>query len=123
VAEFDSIAQEINKDSLSMGEININSINVFSEVKKIQSEEISIINRLKDVMNKMVEVQVLLRMKPTDKLQISLDTLELDRKNITQEYINIKNRYLEIDNKFEQEMEKQRNKLINKFQLCSFLKT
>ena len=94
----------------------LNNINVFSEVKKLQSDEIKIVNRLKDVMNKIIEIQIAHKVAPSDKLQKDLES-------ITNEYITIKNEYLMIDDQFEIEMRDQREKCMNRLQLCSFLKS
>jgi hypothetical protein len=101
----------------------LNNINVFSEVKKLQSDEIKIVNRLKDVMNKMVEKHVAYKVTPTDALKQELEELHKKRESITHEYITIKNEYLMIDDQFEIEMREQREKLSTRWQLCSFLKS
>ena len=101
----------------------LNNINVFSEVKKLQSDEIKIVNRLKDVMNKIVEVQVANKMAPSDNLKNELDRLQKERESITREYITIKNEYLMIDDQFEIELREQREKCTNRWQVCSFLKS
>ena len=101
----------------------LNNINVFSEVKKLQSDEIKIVNRLKDVMNKIVEIQIENKVSPSDKLQKDLEELQKQRESITREYITIKNEYLMIDDQFEIEMREQREKCTNRWQLCSFLKS
>ncbi len=39
------------------------------------------------------------------------------------ERLKLLNKYLDIDNQFEKEMEIQRDRMINRWQLCSFLKS
>lgn len=103
----------------------LNSINVFAEVKKIQSAETILINRLKDTLNEHVKIN--LKVHSTDAPDANdiqklaeLDTL---RKVTTDQIIRIKDRYLQIDDQFEEEMEKQRKKLSKQYQLCGWLKT
>lgn len=103
----------------------LNSINVFAEVKKIQSAETILINRLKDTLNEHVKIN--LKVHSTDAPNFNdiqklaeLDTL---RKVTTEQIIRIKDRYLQIDDQFEEEMEKQRKKLSKQYQLCGWLKT
>jgi hypothetical protein len=104
----------------------LNSVNVFAEVKKIQSKETILINKLKDTLNEHVNLQLKIRNNNnvenvTDLQQLIL--LEDKKKVLTDSIINIKNEYLEIDKKFEEEMKTQREKLGKRFQLCSCLKT
>jgi len=101
----------------------LNTINVFSEVKKIQFEEIMLVNQLKDIMNQIMNVQLQLQTKQSIILKDTLHKLEQERQYITEMYITINNKYLDIDNQFEKEMEIQRNRMINRWQLCSFLKS
>jgi len=103
----------------------LHSINVFSEVKKIQTEEIIIVNHLKDIMNQMIEIKVALHTDPTNRaLQRKLALLESNRQDITTDYINIKNEYLSIDKIFETEMESERIRMVeSRWGLCFFLKT
>ena len=101
----------------------LNTINVFSEVKKIQFEEIMLVNQLKDIMNQIMDVHIQMQTKQTIILKDALQKLEQERQCITEMYITINNKYLAIDNQFEEEMQIQRNRMINRWQLCSFLKS
>jgi hypothetical protein len=101
----------------------LNTINVFSEVKKIQFEEIMLVNQLKDIMNQIINVKLQMETKQTIILKDTLQKLEQERQYITEMYITINNKYLDIDNQFEEEMEIQRDRMINRWQLCSFLKS
>jgi hypothetical protein len=92
-------------------------------VKKLQSDEIMIVTRLKDAMNKIVELQIENKVAPSDKLKNELEKLYKERESITREYITIKNEYLAIDDQFEIEMREQREKCTNRWQVCSFLKS
>lgn len=103
----------------------LNNINVFAEVKKIQSAETILINRLKDTLNEHVVINLRIHStatpSPADIEKLSeLDTL---RKVTTERIIRIKEKYLEIDDQFEEEMKKQRKKLSKRYQLCGWLKT
>ena len=103
----------------------LNSINVFAEVKKIQSAETILINRLKDTLNEHVKIN--LKVCSTDAPNFNdiqklaeLDTL---RKVTTEQIIRIKDRYLQIDDQFEEEMKTQRAKFSKRYQFCGWLKT
>jgi hypothetical protein len=104
----------------------LHNVNVFSEVKKIQSEEIMIVNHLKDIMNELVNNKLLLQNDPTnDAIKKKITRLESDRQHRTDAYIMMKDKYLEIDKLFEEEMEEQRNRMLREQygSPCSFLKT
>jgi len=103
----------------------LNTINVFAEVKKIQSAETILINRLKDTLNEHVKIN--LKVCSTDAPNFNdiqklaeLDTL---RKVTTEQIIRIKDRYLQIDDQFEEEMKTQRAKFSKRYQFCGWLKT
>jgi hypothetical protein len=103
----------------------LNNINVFAEVKKIQSAETILINRLKDTLNEHVVINLRIHSTatadPADIQKLAeLDTL---RKVTTERIIRIKEKYLEIDDQFEEEMKKQRKKFSKRYQLCGWLKT
>ena len=103
----------------------LNNINVFAEVKKIQSAETILINRLKDTLNEHVVINLRIHStatpSPADIEKLAeLDTL---RKTTTERIIRIKEKYLEIDDQFEEEMKKQRKKFSKRYQLCGWLKT
>ena len=103
----------------------LNSINVFAEVKKIQSAETILINRLKDTLNEHVVINLRVHSTDTPNFNDIQKLAELDtlRKVTTEQIIRIKDRYLQIDDQFEEEMEKQRKKLSKQYQLCGWLKT
>ena len=104
----------------------LHNTNVFSEVKKIQSEETIIVNHLKDIMNDLIENQKILLHDSNNQIAINnIKQLESDRQYQINKYISIKDKYLEIDNVFEDEMEEQRRHMLaNQYiSICSFLKT
>lgn len=103
---------------------NLLDINVFSEVKKIQTYETQLINELKDVFNDIYYAQLKIEGGvDVEKNKNKLDVLEMKKRYITNEIIGIKDKYLEIDNQFEIEMKKQRERIQNSWQLCGCLKT
>jgi hypothetical protein len=103
----------------------LNNINVFAEVKKIQSAETILINRLKDTLNEHVVINLRIHSTATPTATDIEKLAELDtlRKTTTERIIRIKEKYLEIDDQFEEEMKKQRKKLSKRYQLCGWLKT
>ena len=103
----------------------LNNINVFAEVKKIQSAETILINTLKDILNEHVTLNLKVHSMATPAI-IDLHKLaELDTLNkmTTKQIIRIKDKYLEIDDQFEEEMKKQQKKFSKRYQLCGWLKT
>lgn len=103
----------------------LNNINVFSEVKKIQCAETILVNRLKDILNEHVSLNLKVH-GATATVGADIQKLaELDalRKTTTEQIISIKDKYLEIDDQFEEEMERQRKKFSKRYQLCGWLKT
>jgi hypothetical protein len=103
----------------------LNNINVFAEVKKIQSAETILINRLKDTLNEHVVINLRIHSTATPTAADIEKLAELDtlRKTTTERIIRIKEKYLEIDDQFEEEMKKQRKKFSKRYQLCGWLKT
>jgi hypothetical protein len=114
----------------------LNDINIFEEVKKIQSREIMLINRLKDTMND--HVALLLKPKTSGATigEITIiDTLtrvtESDRigeleakiRSITDEIIRIKDDYLEIDSKFQEELKLHRDRVMRSCNPLAWLKS
>ena len=103
----------------------LNNINVFAEVKKIQSAETILINRLKDTLNEHVVINLRVHSSPNPEPADIEKLAELDtlRKITTEKIIRIKEKYLEIDDQFEEEMKKQRKKFSKRYQICGWLKT
>lgn len=91
-------------------------INVFSEVKKIQTREIRLINEIKDIFNEIKELRH--ANAATDVIDIKE---EIKRAKIDQ-VIRMKDDYLQIDRAFEEEMSLYRKNAARGFQLCWCLK-
>lgn len=103
----------------------LNNINVFAEVKKIQSAETILINTLKDILNEHVTLNLKVHSMATPAITDLHKLAELDtlKKMTTKQIIRIKDKYLEIDDQFEEEMKKQQKKFSKRYQLCGWLKT
>lgn len=117
----------------------LNDINIFEEVKKIQSQEILLINCLKDTMND--HVGLLLKpkgatsasaisgeIKIVDTLTMASDAdrikeLEAKIRNITNDIINIKDQYLEIDKQFQDELKRHRDSVMKSCNPLAWLKS
>lgn len=114
----------------------LNDINIFEEVKKIQSREILIINRLKDTMND--HVTLLLKPKSStvtngeikivDTLAIASDAdmikeLEAKIRNLTDQIIKTKDDYLEIDSQFQGELLRHRERTMRSCNPLAWLKS
>jgi hypothetical protein len=105
---------------------NLCNINVFSEVKRVQTEEIQLINELKDILNEHFNLNNRVHNSTSggDRNDIArLAELDEKRKDLTDRIINIRNRYLKIDSQFEYELDKERKKIMRGFNLCGCLKT
>jgi hypothetical protein len=125
VREIKETNQFILPENIRYNYPKLTNINVFAEVKKIQSTETMLINKLKDTLNEHVNLNLKIH-STTDPLPEDvkkLKLLELRKKMITDMIIQIKDRYLEIDDQFEDEMKEQREKLSKRLQLCGCLKT
>lgn len=125
VREIKETNQFILPESIRYDYPRLNNINVFAEVKKIQSEEILLVNKLKDILNEHVKLNIKIHSStnPDTKDIICLEELDNLKKIITEKIIGIKDKYLNIDDQFEEEMEKQRKTFNKRYQLCSCLKT
>jgi len=92
--------------------------NVFSEVKKIQTREMRLVNELKDMFNDMLELQAA---PPTEAGALRLKELEVTKKMKTDEIIQMKDAYLNIDRDYEDEMRKYRE-TTRRWQICGCMK-
>lgn len=123
VREIKETNQFILPESIRYNYPKLTNINVFAEVKKIQTMETKLINNLKDVLNEHIQLSLKVgdNMTPSNALKLRL--LEERKKFITDRIINLKNKYLDIDDQFEEEMKEQREKLNKRYQFCGCLKT
>jgi hypothetical protein len=125
VREIKETNQFILPESIRYNYPRLNNINIFAEVKKIQSTETRLINNLKEILNEHVNLNLKIR---HGKVVIKEDNdklAELDRKKreLTDEIIQLKDKYLDIDDQFEDEMAIQRSTLSKRYQICGCLKT
>lgn len=132
VREIKETNQFILPESIRYNYPRLTNINVFAEVKKIQSDETQLINTLKDILNEHIKLNVKLHTadsynKDTSNIKFAdnakLEILDEKRKILTNQIIQMRDKYLEIDKQFEDEMKIQRDKFTKKFQLCGCLKT
>lgn len=101
-------------------------LNVFSEVKKIQNKENLHVNRIKEIMNSILEIQRPLELEGTPLTEddkAAIKSYETEKEKEIKEIIRIQDKYLEIDKNFEEEMEHYRNSIHRKCELCGWLKT
>ena len=103
---------------------NLYSINVFSEVKRIQNREMMYTNQLKDIMNEKLLLEHL------DKNLVDNDPKLKEKKKILEtqqkQYINLiiclRDEYLFIDNIFKKELERNRREEDAKWCKCQYFK-
>jgi hypothetical protein len=103
---------------------NLYSINVFSEVKRINNKEMLYTNRLKDVMNELLILNNLQKnigiIDP--KIIYKIKLFEAQQKEYVNMIICMKNEYLFIDNIFKQELERNRSEEEQKWCKCQYFK-
>jgi hypothetical protein len=98
------------------------STNIFSLVKKIQNQEITLINDLKNIINQLIS---LYNIPETDNNKQLINNLEIEQNKIIDEIIRFRNKYLEIDKDFDTEI---KSNIVSqqgrcKFDFCALLKT
>ena len=116
------------------------SANIFSLVKKIQTRENIMINRLKNNMNKItLEKKSYSNLKNNhtknttndkdnnliklEEITNNIKLLENEQNIIIEDIIKLQNEYLELDNQFNEEIQININKSINGYNICSWLKS
>ena len=97
---------------------NLYSMNVFSEVKKIQYKEMLCANNIKDLSNKIV---VLKYENPVLSPNQKSDIAELEKQihDLTNTYINMKNEYLLLDHIFDSEITANRNAVMKTYPILN----
>lgn len=114
VREIKETNQFILPEKIRYNFPSLSNFNVFAQVKHIQTKEVQQTNYIKDIMNEINELKTAgndVKEKET-KLKWEISKL-----------IGIKDEYISIDKSFERELARQRNKLINRFNPCGWLKT
>jgi hypothetical protein len=97
--------------------------NVFSEVKKLQNQEIILINKLKVIVNRIYKLEGQEEtMRPLVYKQ-QIDDLNVEQDVSLDEIIRYRNTYLEIDSKFKGEIETNVASSRRSCGLCRWLKT
>lgn len=97
---------------------NLYSMNIFSEVKKIQYKEMVCKNNIKDYTNK---IQVILFENPvlTANLKLEITIMEASIHALTNTYINMKNDYLLLDHIFDKEITANRESVMKHYPIYS----
>jgi hypothetical protein len=103
---------------------NLYSINVFSEVKRIQNREMMYTNQLKDIMNEKLLIDHLCNnVSDIDpKLKEKKRILEVQQKQYVNLILSLRDEYLFIDNIFKKELERNRNEENAKWCKCQYFK-
>jgi hypothetical protein len=96
----------------------LSNINIFSEVKKIQSKEILLMTKLSDIINAIKTLEKNMK-EPNEKINEDIK-IELELKIIEKEHtmhmiLTLQNEYTKLDNKIQKEMENYSNR--NKYRL------
>jgi hypothetical protein len=124
VAEIKETNQFILPEYVRYMYPNLYSINVFSEVKRIQNREMMYTNQLKDIMNEKLLLDHLdeniSNLDP--KLKEKKRILEVQQKQYVNLILSLRDEYLFIDNIFKKELEKNRNEEDAKWCKCQYFK-
>jgi len=94
--------------------------NVFTTVKEVQTKEMVMVDRFKDLMNMLTEMEEIHPQTSVEKAQIEL--LKEEQRMLVKKIIEIRNDYLKIDETFQTEIDTNRKKCCNRIQLCGCLK-
>lgn len=114
VREIKETNQFIIPENVRFNFPKLYTLNVFSEVKRIQNKEMLCINELKEIINKLNNEKM------TDELRKEYEYL---RKLLTDKFIRTQVQYYDIDDIMEKELDKYRKLTGSRFQLCGWLKT
>ena len=124
VAEIKETNQFILPEYVRYMYPNLYSINVFSEVKRIQNREMMYTNQLKDIMNEKLLLEHLdtnlSNLEP--KLKEMKKILEMQQKQYVNLIICLRDEYLFIDNIFKKELERNRRVEDAKWCKCQYFK-
>jgi hypothetical protein len=124
VAEIKETNQFILPEYVRYMYPNLYSINVFSEVKRIQNREMMYTNQLKDIMNEKLLLEHLeeniVDLNP--KLKEKRKILEIQQKQYVNLIICLRDEYLFIDNIFKKELERNRREEDAKWCKCQYFK-
>jgi hypothetical protein len=94
--------------------------NVFATVKEVQTREMVLTDKLKDVLNDMDQIEAHSPQTEEDTRTLAL-LKELQRTTL-KDIVTLRNEYIGIDKKFEIEIAKNRKKCGKRFQVCNCLK-
>jgi hypothetical protein len=95
-------------------------LNIFAEVKKIQTQEMLLINRLKDVLN---DITILEQQTPRPPNYDSrMRDITQEQRDAWNQILKLRDNFLEIDRIFEEEMRMNRTKCSKRCQFCACLK-
>ena len=98
-------------------------MNVFTEVKDLQTKEMRITNKLKDLFNDTKAAKALLLEYPNDHaVQGRVIELETQHRKKLDDIVKLRTSYKHINDIFEKELQKNRNSCSKQIQLCGCLK-
>jgi hypothetical protein len=92
--------------------------NIFSLVKKIQNEELILVNELKIILNNIIDIKTY-EISPENKLL--LNKLELEKNDKIESIIKFRNEYINIDQEFNEEINQQIEYSKSQINLCTWL--
>lgn len=100
------------------------STNVFSEVKKLMNAETILINKLKVIINRTIELENSTQDTTTPEYKMQYEGLQKEQNEALEKIIGYRNTYLDIDDKFNKEIEDNRIKARSRrCRCCTWLKT
>ena len=93
--------------------------NVFTSVKEVQTQELLLVDKIKDVINLRLEAEA---MPSSPEISIRIEQFKETQRTLIKQFIEIRDNYLKIDKDFQHEIETNRKKCCNRIQLCGCLK-
>lgn len=114
VREIKETNQFIIPESVRFNFPRLYTLNVFSEVKRIQNKEMMCVNELKEIINKLKTTEM------PPEIKTSYEEL---RKLLTDKFIRIQVEYYDIDDIMEKELQLYRKRNDRRYQVCGWLKT
>ena len=93
--------------------------NVFTSVKEVQTQELLLVDKIKDIINLRLEAEA---MPSSPETSIRIEQFKEVQRTLIKQFIEIRDNYLKIDKDFQREIETNRKKCCNRIQLCGCLK-
>ena len=122
VSEVKETNQFILPESIRYQYPRLHSMNVFTEVKRVQNREIRATNELKDIWNDELALKRQALTADTVTLENRMMDISIRKRRQLENIIKIQDEYLDIDKAFEEEMSAHRRSMGRRCDPCNWLK-